>query len=86
MFSIIFRKNVKLQEFYKYKSSINSSNVDTEEEFQLDPFQKQNEKIYNNGVSNNEIRKENKFTLKMKERRLKVEEVCSRYHKTINRR
>ena len=82
----MFRKNVKLQELYKYKSTIASIDVDTEEQFQFDPFQKQNEKIYKNGVINNETRKENKFTLKMKERRLKVEEVCSRYHKTINRR
>ena len=67
----MFRKNVKLQELYKYKSTIASIDVDTEEQFQFDPFQKQN----------NERSQEKEFILKMKERRIKVEEVCSRYQK-----
>jgi len=77
---------VYLRELSKRQSTFTLHTRDTKEDFQLNPFQKLDDKNYMNGIHNNREKQEKEFTLKMKERRLKINEVCSKFYKTSNKR
>ena len=88
LYTIISRKTIREHQLYQRKLSLTSNEFDTKQSIQSNPSQ--NVKDNNNVIEavNNKTKQfqEKEFAFKMKARRLKVKEVCSRFQETYDER